>query len=201
MRSRVSGRTSAYPFSARETVPTDTPLRRASCRMVTFCSGIENGFGTLADSTHTTCGFVKGGSYDSSRRRTSGRAANPHDASVYVLFAASCRECAATRRVQSNTTFGVPEPFQATPCLGRGDGAAAAARLGRIERAIGCFHQLRHVAAGPAAGGQADRHAGRLGRRRGVAQAPRGLLDDAGGRRLAGTARPRHPDAELVAAE
>src|SRR5215218_2270082 len=40
IRSRVSGRTSVYPFRARDTVPTDTPLRRASSRMVVRSSGM-----------------------------------------------------------------------------------------------------------------------------------------------------------------
>jgi hypothetical protein len=45
IRSRVSGLTSEYPLSARETVPMETPLMRASCRMVTRSSFIENVFG------------------------------------------------------------------------------------------------------------------------------------------------------------
>jgi hypothetical protein len=49
-RSRVSGLTSVYPLSALETVPTDTPLRRASSLIVVRPEGMtKNVFGVYDD--------------------------------------------------------------------------------------------------------------------------------------------------------
>src|SRR5215213_6558846 len=53
-RSRVSWDTSAYPLRARLTVPIETPLIRANCRMVTLSSLIsENGFVTVPAAVST----------------------------------------------------------------------------------------------------------------------------------------------------
>src|SRR5829696_5944327 len=62
MRFRVSSLTSVYPLRARETVPIETPLRRANCRIVTLSSLIsENGFGTVSRSLFIGAGCLSRG--------------------------------------------------------------------------------------------------------------------------------------------